>query len=134
VKGEVAKNYDYKLQQLKRELRSTISEKEFKEVEEMLEKYNSENYFKLLLDSGKIRILDLPEISIDQILKRIEERKKPFGSKDNGFKDYLIWETVLKEAKIDDILFVSNNTRDFCENNTASDLHEDLLGDLKKQA
>lgn len=77
----------------------------------------------------------VPTVSVNDLLIKDLDVRKPFDRDGKGFRDALIWETIraLCEANIDPgipVLFVTNNSKDFCSTKT-SDLHPDLRQDLK---
>jgi hypothetical protein len=70
------------------------------------------------------------DVDVASLVHRALARKKPFDSNGKvGFRDSIIWETILLlvKRKPDEILFITRNTKDFCEN---GQLHKDLLADL----
>lgn len=82
---------------------------------------------------NNIDIEDYPkELTIHDVLNRVLSRKKPFKKDggDAGFKDFLIWLTVIEIAKKypnDTINFITSNKKDFTND---KNLHEDLIEDL----
>lgn len=82
---------------------------------------------------NNIEIADYPkELTIQNILNRALSRKKPFKNDggDAGFKDYLIWLTIIEIARKhpdDTIHFITANKKDFTNNES---LHDDLKEDL----
>jgi predicted nucleic acid-binding protein len=76
-------------------------------------------------------LLAYPAVSHQQAALRDATGKKPFvaGGHGKGYRDYLIWQTVLEAAQTDEVLFVTNNPRDFCDGSGEA-LHPDLLSDL----
>lgn len=125
---------------------NTITEKNKK-----LEKYKISDLYKLthldknvvindfhnqLLDfykNNNIELEDYPQtITVQNVLDRALSKKKPFKNDggDAGFKDYLIWLTIMEIAKkhpSDNINFVTANKKDFTKD---KNLHEDLIEDL----
>lgn len=86
--------------------------------------------------SGLHQIVPYPENAHKEISHRAISRIKPFSEltkrkKVAGYRDTLIWMTILEIAKNnhDGIVFITNNTSDFYEN---SELHNDLKTDLKQ--
>lgn len=75
------------------------------------------------------------DISNSILVERAIKRIKPFQDKDKGFRDTLIWLSLLKYLKenneTENISFINNNSSDFF-NNDKTDLHQDLKNDLKK--
>jgi len=79
-------------------------------------------------------IVKYPQNTHKKIVDRLLQRKKPFkrsGDKEVGYRDYLIWLTVVKlhnTDKNEKIVFLSANTNDFMEKGR---VHPDLKADLK---
>lgn len=75
-----------------------------------------QNTYKILKDS-KIEIIAIPKIDQKKIVKRAINKIKPFSDRgDKGFKDTLIWLTILNDArKSKDIHYIlcTNNFADF---------------------
>jgi hypothetical protein len=58
----------------------------------------------------------LPSVSHDAVVDRALQRIKPFGSSDRGYRDALIWESVIQLAiDVPPVAFVCANTRDFTD-------------------
>jgi hypothetical protein len=77
------------------------------------------------------RILPLPAVSHEQLLKDTLNERKPFSRGDGGYRDALIWHSLLETVKTsqEDVVLLSSNTKDFAEDSTsvlASDLQADL--------
>lgn len=83
-----------------------------------------------VLSRYKARVAPLPATSVRQLVELDLDRRKPFSGDGKGFRDALIWETVveLSNAEVPPIFFVSNNTKDFC--NGQGKLHEHLVATL----
>lgn len=86
------------------------------------------------LAAMKIRILPYPKVPHKNLVAKELHQRKPFRDSKKGYRDALIWETV-KEELIPSkdlfgecqILFLTENTRDFAESNS---LHPDLVHEL----
>jgi hypothetical protein len=76
------------------------------------------------------RIATFPSISHEAVVERALTRKKPFATSGAGYRDFLIWRTVVAEAATGhfEVVFVTNNARDFAE---GAKLHPDLRADLR---
>jgi PIN domain len=63
------------------------------------------------------------------LVGRAARRKRPFNESGSGYRDALIWDTVLEMLRHDDepIWFVSRNSRDF---GVPPHLHDELLTDV----
>jgi hypothetical protein len=73
-----------------------------------------------------VRTAAYPSVSLPQLINATYEGKKPFKASGEGYKDYLIFSTVIEcvdETK-QDAFFITNNTSDFCD--AKGDLHPDL--------
>jgi hypothetical protein len=100
-------------------------------------------YKKQLLSDiqGKFRgvLLPYPDISHEQLVRRDLDRRKPFGSTGKGYRDALIWISIMTylSTKSDTACLISNNTKDFWNsegNALHGDLAEELLAAKSKQA
>ena len=78
-----------------------------------------------------IQIADYPSVSHEDVLKRTLKKRKPFGDKDKGYKDTLIWETILEllSNRCERVVFIVANHTDFA-GLPAGSLHSDLIKDL----
>lgn len=93
------------------------------------------------------------DFSLPDILEKLLRQKKPFRKhtndcKEKGFRDELVWLTVIEEAKARDfvIVLLSNNTADFAAEGSKQralgetssvkmvELHPDLLEDLQSRS
>lgn len=82
-------------------------------------------------------IMDHPEVPHDTLVKRSVRGVKPFGGKNDGYRDALIWFSVLEavsDAKRDELellYFGTSNSNDFSvKESTPPRLHQDLADDL----
>jgi hypothetical protein len=79
----------------------------------------------------KCKVVGYPNASPKEAVARELSRRKPFHHDSGaGYRDYLIWLSVLDVARRDaqDVVFITNNSRDFGK---APKLAEDLLADLQ---
>ena len=82
------------------------------------------------LEAAQVTILGLPGTSHAAMLERDLGNRRPFQD-GKGYRDALIWETVLAAATgSDSVLFVSRNSGDFADKEKKG-WHPDLLDDLK---
>ncbi len=89
-------------------------------------------YKKLLykyLKEKKVHFLDYPETKHRDIVERIFQRKLPFKNGEDGYRDFLIWESIrnLDISGQEQIIFVTNNTSDFGTGSHISDEYKDLF-------
>ncbi|HEY3368785.1 MAG TPA: PIN domain-containing protein [Symbiobacteriaceae bacterium] len=77
------------------------------------------------------RILPLPTVPHDRLLKDTLSGRKPLSRGDGGYRDALIWHSLLDVARVcsDDIILLSENTKDFADSTTGQ-LSPDLRADL----
>lgn len=76
-----------------------------------------------------------PDVEHKIIVARALARKKPFKPDGReGYRDYLVWRTVLEIVKgnAGPIHFVSENPKDFADENDKRKLHPDLLEEMKQ--
>lgn len=73
----------------------------------------------------------LPDISVDALFKLAIDERRPFRAGGKGFKDALIWQTVLSVAKDDEVMLISDDG-DFAESQKRPTvLHQHLRQDLE---
>lgn len=103
---------------------------------------NLENYLnefdefvlKLFSNENIIELKSSKE-DFDEILSRAIDRKKPFTDNRSELKDAVIWITYSKFAKkekLENCFLLTNNVKDFCDNNDKSKLHSELAKDYDK--
>jgi len=73
-------------------------------------------------------ILPYPDIPHKQIVSRVLARRKPFGTKDAGYRDYLIWVGIKSQLVMgsERLVFVTANSKDFGD----GELHPDFASDI----
>lgn len=72
-----------------------------------------------------VEYLPYPTCTHAEVVAHVLARKRPFRDSDAGYRDYLIWRSIVEDLRDSDhaAVFISNNTRDFCD-------RESLRGDL----
>ena len=77
------------------------------------------------------QIPDYADTSHADIVTRDLKRRKPFQQNGKGYRDTLLWETIVRHyiAANALTLFVTQNVRDFCD--TDDSLHKELLRDVR---
>lgn len=129
IKSEISTN-------LKKLQTSTpnLSDDEAMVADRQIQQLGNVNYERWLI--GEITklggsILPIPIISHEKIVRRDLSLRKPFGGKNCGYRDYLIWESVVKVLQDGSkVAFITQNCHDFFRDNR---IHEDLLEDLKER-
>jgi hypothetical protein len=130
----VAKLNSLSLSKLNKLLRLNLppTSKELKaSVEPLIDAYESE--LRTRLDERRITIVPVPQTGHQMLLTRALENRKPFdGEGKNGYRDALIWHTVLDVCEqaggIAKVVFITENTSDFCVKKTG-----ELLPELQKE-
>jgi len=104
--------------------------------------FNEDRYKKLLNKNGmkiikKYKIKIIPTVKIEQriLVKRALQKKVAFcgGRGDNGFKDTIIWLSLLEDTKKDNdhsYLFITNDTTNFKENLCKDEFKEHSKADF----
>lgn len=85
--------------------------KKMPQVRESLQKKT-----KKYLNNKSVETIYVPKLDQDSLLKRAYERTHPFTKSDKGFKDTLLWLSVLEDARLNpktDYLLCTNNKEDF---------------------
>ncbi len=92
--------------------------------------------FRQRIQKLNIEVLPIPSISHEEMIARDLARKKPFTPAGKGYRDSLIWESILElcghtkdRLQKSSIIFVTKNHKDFCADKESS-LHPDLKSDL----
>lgn len=132
-----------------REINSTIEkiEKEFAYLNKRLkndinisvqslidESYSMEKLLHNSVDG--LNILDYSSVPQTEVVNRALKNKRPFQEGEKGYRDTLIWLSLLDFIKNndikDDIIFISANKDDFYnKNKKGTEFHDELLIDLK---
>jgi predicted nucleic acid-binding protein len=74
----------------------------------------------------------IPKVDHELLVQRAADRRRPCDSNGNGYRDSLVWETILEVAQEgDDIVFVTSDTDFTLEAEGERSLHPDLLADLE---
>ncbi|GMV19756.1 MAG: hypothetical protein AMXMBFR56_79800 [Polyangiaceae bacterium] len=97
---------------------------------------NSEEYARVLaraFQEHDIVVVPYPEVSHDFLVKKAVQRRKPFKQSGDGYRDALIWASVVSLAQQhrEPLAFVTNNKSDF---GTTPNLHHDLVAELEPGA
>ena len=75
------------------------------------------------------QILEYPDISHEELVRRAAARIRPFNESGSGYRDALIWETVLNLAEsVDSQVALITSDNDF--RNRSGELHSDLVNEL----
>ncbi len=76
-----------------------------------------------------VRVLAYPTVAHQELVARALARKRPFAENGSGYRDALIWHSLLELLRAGEspFAFITANTRDFGE---APNLHPDLAADL----
>lgn len=78
----------------------------------------------------KVTIPDYKEIPHSDVVQRDLKRRRPFQQSGKGYRDTLLWETVVRNCLCKDQLtvFITDNTHDFYGD--GQELHDDLRMDM----
>lgn len=102
----------------------------FDDSSELVERRTSEtvaSYDRYLRDrlDGLATILPVPAVPHEALVHRAAARRLPFTDKGTGYRDALIWESVLALATEGPVTLLTANVKDFAKD-------EDLADDLKQ--
>jgi predicted nucleic acid-binding protein len=91
-----------------------------------------ESRLRRILDLYRVKIAPYPDVSHEIVARRALDRRKPFdihGHK--GYRDTLLWVSVLTAAAGSKVIFISGNSVDFAKSKQMpEELADDLLQDL----
>jgi hypothetical protein len=83
------------------------------------------------LAERRVRTPALPATDLARLVEHSVAERRPWQANSKGFRDALIWHTVLELAAEDNVILITNNWRDFAESEQAKDvLHPDLRRDV----
>lgn len=91
-----------------------------------------ERHLRDMLRRANAHVPGLSAVAHEELVTRALERRKPFSSTGAGYRDALIWHTVLELLAHDDeaLVLVTNNSKDFAEAKHPRRLSDDLRRDL----
>lgn len=91
----------------------------------------SEEFDKKLKNIGA-EILEHPNVSHQAIVERAIYNKKPFKLNGTGYRDTLIWESVIEllENQETSVALITRNIDDFCTKGNVYCIHDDLKADI----
>lgn len=82
------------------------------------------------LKSAEAEILEYPDVSHEFLVKSATSRRRPFNDKGSGYRDALIWKSVLELAtRVQASIVLVSNDGDFRDGENS--LHADLVEDLR---
>lgn len=80
-------------------------------------------------------VIEYPDIEHDILARRAVAKRKPFGDSRDGYRDALIWYSVLSllQTSVEPLVFVCANTKDFANQTKDANLtlHTDLADDIR---
>lgn len=102
--GKFSRDFDEDAREIRRRMRdlSELLGKDLSStvnnVGEALDKTNEVTSFRERLEAQFDRILDYPDTQHEVLVSRAVTRIKPFDEEGEGYRDAMIWETVLELA------------------------------------
>jgi hypothetical protein len=102
------------------------------DIAKEIEKFQTNFVSRLKLTNQKI--IPHNEKHLSELAKRAVQKKKPYNINGKGFRDCLIWLSLFDIAKkfnTDCITFISNNTKDFSDNENK--LHPELYNEASEK-
>jgi hypothetical protein len=86
-----------------------------------------------LINAGAL-IAPIPGVQLSELVDRAIRRLVPFNEKGNGFRDALIWESVVDSAwSAAQVVLISNDSSAFAESSRSAELHGDLKAELEQR-
>ncbi|WP_273854176.1 PIN domain-containing protein [Guptibacillus spartinae] len=126
VKDEVVNKHREKVESIIGKARSEMDklnkflfkEEKFNGIDSNAVNKEYKDYFeRKIIDNGGI-FLPYPSTAHEQIVSMELSRRKPFLGEGSGYRDYLIWQTIVEFSKNsnDTIIFITSNIQDFGSN------------------
>lgn len=103
----------------------------YESVDILLHERELREYYDSLVSIGLLKIIPSDYVDIREVVMRAINRLKPFSEKKQEFRDAVIWFSYsgyVKENKLDNCYFITNNVTDFYADDKKSP-HEELLKD-----
>jgi hypothetical protein len=102
------------------------------------QKYDFKELVKKFIDYSNITILDYSDVEQEEVVEKALYLKKPFQEEEKGYRDTMIWLSLLAFVKTnnieEEVIFISSNKNDFFEKKKKSvTFHSDLLEDINKK-
>ncbi|BBN97485.1 PIN domain-containing protein [Sporolactobacillus terrae] len=101
---------------------------------------NYKDFLDKVINENNIDVIEHSDSITNKLLDRYFSMKKPFSPKRNSFQDALIWETIIEyyhnnfSTDEDAIFLISDNIKDFAEDDKELTLHHDLSNDIPELA
>jgi hypothetical protein len=109
---------------------SSIDEKRLgKEADDRIESYSQF----IRASTGLVFLEPIPEVSHESLVDRAIGRRRPFSDGGSGYRDAILWNTILSIAKTRRVILVSADSRAFHEKDggpNVARLHPELVDDL----
>lgn len=85
-----------------------------------------------LVSEADGKLLPIPEVPHARLIGRAVSRKRPFDANGDGYRDALVWESVLELLEVagDRVILISNDSTAFSETRERPQLAADLLNEL----
>jgi len=88
------------------------------------------NKFELMLSRLRVKSIDYGDLSLETLINKSLKETPPFKSEGRGFRDALIWHSLLKylEGSVDNqVAFITNNSLDFGKGELKPELKKELI-------
>jgi hypothetical protein len=92
-----------------------------------------EDHLRAMLAARRVSMPPLPDVELDALFDDSVTERRPFQAAGKGFRDALIWRTVLLLCQDEEVVLISKNWKDFAADKTNQTvLHEHLQEDLER--
>lgn len=118
------------LKKVKDNLIRLQTDKEINLIDEKEELDRFDKFYKRLELFDDFTILTSRNEFLPYIIDRAVYKKKPFTETKSELKDTIIWKTysyLVEKDQLTDCIFLTNNTKDFCDKKDKSKVHHELL-------
>lgn len=102
------------------------------------QEYDFEKLLKRFIEYSNITTLDYSYVKQEEVVEKALYLKKPFQEEEKGYRDTMIWLSLLDFVKDNDIkeevIFISSNKNDFFEKKKKPiSFHSDLMEDISRK-
>lgn len=126
---ETVENFVRNREKLKNEFSRFVPPEENAAFQNLIN-FNYREFLNDIINKYKISIIDYPETPLKEIAQRAIGKRKPFKKGGKGFRDTVIWHSVLQllTDKKENVVFVTNNYKDFATE--TGEFHPELVCDI----
>ena len=140
IKGKYPLNLIEKHRQFDKQRKqiNNLTQKKVADLDLLYENKLFSKWINKVINFDNLEVLPYPKISLEEIVRASYKLKKPFKENGEGYKDYIIWESIVSYINNhegnEEFYFLTGNVRDFCvKKDDKLMLHEDLTRHIDEE-